>query len=230
MISVLLITYNRLDMLHRAVESFLSQDYQDKELILIDNGSTVEQDGTRVVDFYGKELQRQHASVSFYHMDYNSIHDAYHLALDFARGDTCVIMHDDDYFSGPDSLSKYAAYFDANPDIDVAYCSVFNLTEGNLIEFYPGDPDLKRLMKSDYFHFPSMAFRKDVIKDVGWIEDDIIYQIDYDWKLRCLMYARVGWIKDKTYIYVRHPGQDGNKMTREIMERENKIIFKRLGI
>ncbi len=40
MISVIITIYNREKTLKRAIESYLSQDYLDKELILIDDGSS----------------------------------------------------------------------------------------------------------------------------------------------------------------------------------------------
>ncbi|MCP4728341.1 MAG: glycosyltransferase family 2 protein, partial [bacterium] len=42
-ISVIIPTHNRLEFLHRAVDSVLQQDFRDFELIIIDDGST---DGT----------------------------------------------------------------------------------------------------------------------------------------------------------------------------------------
>ncbi len=40
MISVLMLTYNREDMVARAIESILAQTYTDFEFIIVDNGST----------------------------------------------------------------------------------------------------------------------------------------------------------------------------------------------
>ncbi len=42
-VSVIIPTYNRLPMLKEAVDSVLAQDYEDMELIVVDDGST---DGT----------------------------------------------------------------------------------------------------------------------------------------------------------------------------------------
>ena len=38
MISVLMLTYNREHLISRAIESILSQTYQDFEFIIVDNG------------------------------------------------------------------------------------------------------------------------------------------------------------------------------------------------
>jgi glycosyltransferase involved in cell wall biosynthesis len=40
LVSVVIPTYNRAEMLHRAVESVCSQDYKNLEIIIIDDGST----------------------------------------------------------------------------------------------------------------------------------------------------------------------------------------------
>ena len=39
-ISVITVTYNRANLVHRAIESILKQTYQNFEIILVDNGST----------------------------------------------------------------------------------------------------------------------------------------------------------------------------------------------
>ena len=44
MVSVLMPTYNRVDMLPKAIESFLNQDYENATLFILNNGST---DGTK---------------------------------------------------------------------------------------------------------------------------------------------------------------------------------------
>lgn len=54
MISVIMLTYNRENMVGRAIESILNQTYQNFEFIIVDNGST-DQSG-EIADSYAENV------------------------------------------------------------------------------------------------------------------------------------------------------------------------------
>lgn len=54
MISVIMLTYNRENMVGRAIESILNQTYQNFEFIIVDNGST-DQSG-EIADSYTENV------------------------------------------------------------------------------------------------------------------------------------------------------------------------------
>ena len=56
MISVIMLTYNRENMVGRAIESILNQTYQNFEFIIVDNGST-DQSG-KIADSYAEKDSR----------------------------------------------------------------------------------------------------------------------------------------------------------------------------
>lgn len=44
-VSVITPTYNRINLLKRAIKSFLAQDYENSELLILDNGQKIKQIG-----------------------------------------------------------------------------------------------------------------------------------------------------------------------------------------
>ncbi len=96
LVSIYLPTYNRCDLLRRAVYSVLSQTYLDWELIIVDDRST---DGTR--DFLGA-LQRVDPRVKcVFKSDTGAksgVQVSRNIAINLAEGQYVTGLDDDDYF------------------------------------------------------------------------------------------------------------------------------------
>ena len=97
MISVLMLTYNREDMVSRAIKSILVQTCTDFEFIIVDNGST-DRSG-QIADDFAKIDSR----IKVIHRDKGSIGAGRNTALDATKGDYIAFIDDDDYVE-PDFL------------------------------------------------------------------------------------------------------------------------------
>lgn len=93
-VTVYITTYNRLELLKRAVESVLNQSYQNIEIIVADDGST---DGTHA---YLNEMQEQGLLLSTINETGKSKGACYgrNKALSLATGYFITGLDDDDYF------------------------------------------------------------------------------------------------------------------------------------
>ncbi|MBX9255257.1 glycosyltransferase [Desmonostoc muscorum CCALA 125] len=110
-ISVITITYNRLQELKETFSNIISQTYQNLEYIVIDGGS---QDGT--VDF----LQENSANISYWISEKDAgIYDAMNKGALAATGDWIIFMNGGDKFFAEDTLAQVAEYLDNS--VDVAY-------------------------------------------------------------------------------------------------------------
>lgn len=90
-VSIITVVYNNVATICSAIESILSQTYLNKELIIIDGGST---DGTlEKVVAYGNQI-----NVVISEPD-NGIYDAMNKGLSLATGDVVAILNSDDLFS-----------------------------------------------------------------------------------------------------------------------------------
>jgi len=90
-VSVLMPTYNRVDMLPGAIDSFLNQDYDNAKLFILNNGST---DGT--ADFL--KQYKHHPKIEVITLSHNILppHNFNLLLHDYAYGDLVCHLHDDD--------------------------------------------------------------------------------------------------------------------------------------
>lgn len=90
-ISVIVPVYNVEDYLPRCIDSILAQDYEDFELLLIDDGSTDK--GGHICDGYAKHDVR----VRVFHKENGGVSSARNLGLDNAVGEFVAFVDSDDY-------------------------------------------------------------------------------------------------------------------------------------
>ena len=113
-VSAVIATYNRADLLPRAVRSVLSQTYQDHELIIVDDCST---DKTREVVsawtdsriLYVRHQENRHQS------------GAINTGIEHARGEYMAFLDDDDEWV-PTKLEKQVGVFESSgPGVGLVY-------------------------------------------------------------------------------------------------------------
>jgi glycosyltransferase involved in cell wall biosynthesis len=110
-VSVLIPTYNRRDYVVAAIESVLSQDFTDYEVIVVDDGST---DGTA-------DLLRPYATtVRLIRTANQGPARARNVGMQAARGDYIAYLDSDDLYY-PYKLGIQAALLDAFPDVGLVY-------------------------------------------------------------------------------------------------------------
>lgn len=122
-VSVITPTYNRADLLPRAVQSVLSQDFTDLELMIVDDGST---DNTEEVV---RELQAQDDRVCYWKLPENrGIGFARDFGLRRARGEYVAWIDSDDVWL-PGKLVEQVRVLDKYPEIDFLFTDFANINE-----------------------------------------------------------------------------------------------------
>jgi glycosyltransferase involved in cell wall biosynthesis len=110
-VSVVMLTYQRADILHRSIKSILNQTYTDFEFIILNDGST---DNTKEVvsDYKDKRIR-------YYENEKNrGIVYSRNRAASLAKGKYIMIMDDDD-IALPHRMVQQKMFLDQHPEIDV---------------------------------------------------------------------------------------------------------------
>jgi glycosyltransferase involved in cell wall biosynthesis len=105
-ISIVLPTFNRLDVIGRAVASILRQSHQEWELIVVDDGST---DGTR------DRIESLDPRIRYIEQANQGVYVARNTGLRAARGRFVTFMDSDDEWL-PHFLALTTAFLNAHPD------------------------------------------------------------------------------------------------------------------
>ncbi len=123
-ISIILPTFNRAELLPRAIESVLSQSFYDWELIIWDDGST---DNTKsVVESY------EDSRISYYYAKNQGVAYARNRAIEQAHGTYLAFLDSDDAWH-PEKLLKQIACFKSHPEIDILFTDFLNFNLSNNI-------------------------------------------------------------------------------------------------
>ena len=123
--SVIIPVYNVEKYIDRCLKSVISQNYDDLEIIVIDNGST-DRSGS-ICDVYANE----YANISVYHIENHGVGSARNFGLSKARGEFIYFVDSDDYLVG----NLFAEFEDKLVlDLDLAVFSYYNSFEEDLTE------------------------------------------------------------------------------------------------
>jgi len=102
-VSVIIPTYNRAEMLQEAIASVLNQDFKNVELIVVDDGST---DHT-------PEILKTYKDIIAYRQDRKGVSGARNTGIKLASGALIAFLDSDDMWL-PQKLSCQVAFFDSN--------------------------------------------------------------------------------------------------------------------
>ena len=116
--SIIVPIYNVERYLEQCIESVLAQDYQNYELILVDDGSP-----DNSIDICVK-YAKQYPNIVFIHKINGGLSDARNAGIKIARGEYLMFLDSDDYWEGTSILSDLQKIIvENNPDVIFNYMS-----------------------------------------------------------------------------------------------------------
>lgn len=158
MISVIIVTRDRLELLNRAIKSILSQHYQPLEIIIIDNQS--------VNPLVLKIPTHADVSINIYRTDqFLSASATRNYGIELSKGDYICFLDDDDYYL----QNKFTVLLDAiqkSENISMVYGNTKMIgPNGSDLGLCSGPPDIVPLMLYRYIHLNAVLIKKIVLVD-----------------------------------------------------------------
>lgn len=117
-LSIIIPVYRVEATLNRCIESVVTQDFNDFELILVDDGSP--DNCPQLCDSWAAKDQR----ISVIHKSNGGLSDARNAGIDIAQGDYLTFIDSDDYLA-EQTLAPLMLKLTENPDIDILEYPVF---------------------------------------------------------------------------------------------------------
>jgi glycosyltransferase involved in cell wall biosynthesis len=225
-ISVIIPTYNRANLIEKAIKSVLKQTYQDFEIIIVDDGST---DNTEEIIRGFKDKRVKY--IKKYKKN-RGISVARNIGIKIARGKYIAFLDSDDEWF-PEKLNKQIKILqDGSPELGVVYSiscyidesgkNINKLRNSKKVEGYIYED----LLGKNYVGTPStVLIRKECFHQVGLFDDLLNAQEDWDMWIRIAKYYRFALIKIPLVKYRLHPNQISKNLEVKIITA-NRILIK----
>lgn len=177
-ISVVIPAYNQAKYLAETIDSVQKQTYADREIIVVDDGSTDET--AEIAKGYGE-------SIRYVYQENQGLAGARNTGISLAQGEFVALLDSDDYWAS-DFLAKMISLADRQATATVYYCGVqYISSDGRVLEQKSIPPvyepaEFSKVMLRNNFLVPSATvLRRQPVIDAGMF--DIDYRRLQDWEL-----------------------------------------------
>lgn len=186
-VSVVVAAYNMARYLPYTIDSVLSQDYQDFEFIVLDDGST---DTTAdVIRSYGERIE-------YHHQPNAGVAEACSRVIGLARGDYLHLLDADDALL-PGALSRNVQMLDRNPTAAIAYSDALIIDSNNNVtgrrtapawmsqsELVPSARAFRELLHGCHITNSTVMIRRSVAQSMPLFQPHAVPGEDWDLWLR----------------------------------------------
>ncbi|PIS30120.1 MAG: glycosyl transferase [Candidatus Marinimicrobia bacterium CG08_land_8_20_14_0_20_45_22] len=194
-VSIIIPTYNRAEVLERALMSVFSQTYENFEIIVIDDGST---DNTNAV------ISKHADKIRYFSKFHAGVSAARNLGLEKSIGTWVCFLDSDDYWL-PEKLEMQMAYTAKNPGMMIVQTDEKWIRNGIFVN------PMKKHQKHGGWIFkqclplcivsPSAVMvHQKVFNDVGVFDESFPVCEDYDLWLRISLKYPIGLISEKLIV------------------------------
>jgi GT2 family glycosyltransferase len=174
-ISVVIVTRNRKEDVKRSIDAYLNQEYEDKEVIVIDNEST---DGTREM------MEQEYPQVKYMWLPDNFDIRAINIGVEMSTGDVIWRTDSDSHPESPKAFQMAVDIFENNPDIHIISTEDIEVRKGNEPwNWYPLPCDKENVppegYKANFFPGTGAAIRREVFDKIGGFWEFGFEELDF---------------------------------------------------
>lgn len=178
-ISVLTVCRNAAATIRHTLDSFFTQEHEDKELVVVDGLSTDET--LSIVRSYPQERM-----VVISEPDEGMYH-ALNKALSLYNGDVVGVLNSDDTYHDPTVLTRIAERLQSSDIVHGHLDFVRNHEEKAIVRRWRATPRPAKGFRSGWMPaHPTFYVRRQVAEKVGTFDLSLATASDYDWMLRAI--------------------------------------------
>ncbi len=200
LISIIIPTYNRAQLLKRAIESLLKQTYQGFEIIVVDDAST---DSTaEVVTGFDDGRIRY-----LRHSRNQGPSAARNTGIKVAKGEYIAFLDDDDEYKESKIEKQLKKFYFASEDTGIIYCGIVNIKDGKIMYAYnPKDRFVNKntclLPHPIGWQLITGLIRRECFEKVGLFDETLVQREDRDMIIRLSAQYRFDFVPE--FLYIRH--------------------------
>jgi len=228
LVSVIIPTYKRNELIERAIDSVLKQTYNNIEIIIIDdNGNNIYRKKTK------NKIQKylKFGNVLYYQHKINKGgSQARNTGIKLAKGKFITFLDDDDYYL-PNRIEILLKNFDVD-DFDAVISSMYRENiygkKINVDSNYCRGSNLKEFILEGNIYTSMILIKKDFIKKIGGFDPIPRFQD----KLFMIKFfennGRARLLKDQLHVMVEHENERITFLSPEKGRLSHKILFNKI--
>src|SRR5690625_1266873 len=222
MISVVIPTHNRGDLIGRAIESVLNQTYKDIEIVIVSDGST---DDTEDVV---KKYQKKYNNIQLINVHPNKgANNARNEGIKASKGEYLAFLDDDDNWE-LDKLESQIKVFEKDQTIGLVYTgiNIIYVNENvkyNSLSGYRGDLSKEILIRNIIGATSSVMIKKEVLDKSGYFDIEMPAKQDYDLWIRACQHAKVDFVAEPKLNYYNYTG--GEQISGRVDRHEEAVAI-----
>ncbi len=201
LVSIIINCYNSELYLRETVDSVLSQNYKNWELIFWDNQSTDK--SSDIINSYNDKRIKYHCAPI-----HTSLGEGRNLALKMVQGELVMFLDADDLIS-PDHLSTIVPLFENDIGFSYGNAYVYNQKENTKNQVFKNERESGTVFLQWLNHYnvllPSIVFKKAVLDDMPeWFDRRFSMVEEYDFFLRISYKWKCGYSHLPTSTWRKH--------------------------
>jgi len=203
-VSVIIPTYNASRYVTEAVDSVLNQDYDNCEIIVVDDGST---DDTR------EALRKYEGKIRYIYQENGGPAKARNTGIISSQGDYIAFLDADDLWL-PGKLRKQIDFLHRHSQYAMVYTDMKHVVEGKIVhESYLKERNYRyvssgfiyeNLLRECFIFTPTVIVERECLEKVGLFREDLRISEDYDLWLRIADEYEIGFLDEPLVIRNRH--------------------------
>lgn len=227
LVSIVIPTYKRTELVKRAVKSVLEQTYENIEVIVVNDDP-----GTDL-----SELSNQYSVQLINHQENRGACEARNTGIKEANGEFIGLLDDDDEYK-PEKIEKQVKQFRSlTEDYGMVYSGVEEIENGEVVnkKIRPGRRLLSRkregqiyqeLLRGNMIPAPTVLLKKECFEKVGLFDSEFESAQDLDMWLRIAKEYKIGKLDEALAVY-HLDGEDRiSESLEKVIQGRTKILEK----
>lgn len=199
MVSAIITTHNRKNLLDRAIQSVLNQTYKDIELIVVSDGST---DGT------DEQMKKYETDIRVKYITYSPGRGgnyARNTGIKAANGKYVAFLDDDDEWL-PTKIEKQVQKIESDSLIGIVYTGLKSIYVKEGVSYlqaagFEGDASIRILLGNVIGTTSTAMIKKEVLDKSGYFDENLKALQDYDLWVRVCQVANIGFVNEPLINY-----------------------------
>jgi glycosyl transferase family 2 len=209
-VSIVLPTYNGTRYIHKSIESCLRQTYSNIEVLLVDDGSTVDIAG--IVNSFADP--RIHY---IRHENNRGLSEALNTGFKVSTGKYLTWTSDDNYYAD-NAIERMVAFLQSYPKIDFVYADQYKIDEcDNVLSVQRNKPP--NSLKIHNFIGACFLYRRNVYETIGDYNREMSLVEDYDYWVRVSGKFAMQQLFIPLYYYRVHKDSLTGKFSDRVLEK-----------